>query len=59
MTYKLESGPPGMTVTPQGMLRWPVPATFADKTADVIVSVKDGSGQEIFHTFALSVGDGK
>jgi hypothetical protein len=32
-----------------------VPADFADAEADVILSVADASGQEIFHTFKIAV----
>jgi hypothetical protein len=56
---KLESGPPGMTLTPQGLLRWTVPAKHADRETSVIISVRDSGGQEIFHTFTLALRDGK
>jgi hypothetical protein len=35
-----------------------VPAEFADGRADVVLAVKDGSGQELFHNFRLSVAQG-
>jgi hypothetical protein len=54
-TFKLESGPPGMTATARGLLRWDVPADFADKEAAVIVSVRDADGQQVFHSFTLAV----
>lgn len=57
LTFKLESGPTGMTVTPQGQLSWPVPADFAEKEADVIVTARAAGGQEAFHTFTVSVQD--
>jgi hypothetical protein len=50
---KLDSGPDGMTVTPAGLIEWPVPADFAGKTATVIVSVADASEQEMFKTFTI------
>jgi hypothetical protein len=53
--YKLESGPPGMTVSAAGVLTWTVPADLADKSADVILTVSDSTGQEVFHTFSLAV----
>jgi hypothetical protein len=55
VTYKLESGPDGMAVAPDGKLTWDVPADYAKKEADVIVSVRDKEGQEKFHTFTLSL----
>lgn len=52
---RLESGPPGMSVSPAGALRWDVPADFAGGEVDVLVGVGDRSGQEVFHTFTLEV----
>jgi hypothetical protein len=51
--YKLESGPPGMKVAADGKLTWSVPKDFADNEVDVILTVGDASGQEIFHTFKI------
>jgi hypothetical protein len=51
---KLESGPAGMKLA-DGKLTWAVPADFADAEADVILSVGDAGGQEIFHTFKIAV----
>ena len=56
ITYKLDAGPKGMSISPAGLLRWQVPADFAEQEADVIVSVGDKTGQEVFHTFKLAVG---
>jgi hypothetical protein len=50
---KLESGPDGMRVTPDGRLTWAVPADYAEKETHVILGVSDASGQETFHTFKL------
>ena len=52
---KLESGPAGMKVTPEGRLTWPVPKEFAGTEAEVLLSVSDASGKETFHSFKLSV----
>src|SRR5207248_9926601 len=53
--YKLDSAPKGMTVSSAGLVRWKVPADLADKDADVILSVSDTSGQEIFQTFKVNI----
>jgi hypothetical protein len=55
--YKLESGPDGMKLGPDGKLTWPVPAHLTEAEVDVIVTVSDASGQEIFHTFKIIVQD--
>ena len=51
---RLDSGPKGMTVSPTGVVTWAVPA---DVTGDqeVILLVKDKSGQEAFHNFTVRV----
>jgi hypothetical protein len=52
---KLDAGPEGMKVTPDGKLTWNVPATFAGNEVDVILTVSDASGQEVFHTFRIVI----
>ncbi|HZY83323.1 MAG TPA: hypothetical protein VFE78_00720, partial [Gemmataceae bacterium] len=54
--YKLESGPPGMKVSDAGLVTWAVPAG-ADGEKDVILTVRDRTGQEVFHTFRVAPGD--
>ena len=54
VSFSLDSGPAGMTISKSGLLRWPVPAT-ADGAASVIVSVGDASGQTAYHTFQVAV----
>jgi predicted Zn finger-like uncharacterized protein len=53
----LESGPKGLTVTPAGAVTWDVPNNYSDPEAGVILLVKDQGGQEVFHSFRLSVRD--
>jgi len=55
--YKLESGPDGMKVAADGKLTWKVPAGFAAAEVDVILTVADSSGQEIFQTFKVGRND--
>ena len=55
---KLESGPDGMKFA-DGKLTWDVPKDQDGKLVDVILSVADASGQEVFHTFTLDVGAGR
>ncbi len=54
LTYKLDSGPKGMVVSADGVVTWAVPADAA-ASPDVILTVKDKTGQEVFHTFAVQV----
>lgn len=46
-----------MQLTPGGKLTWNVPKDCADKEFDVIVSVSDASGQEVFHSFKIGIVD--
>jgi hypothetical protein len=55
VTYELSSGPEGMKISETGLLTWPVPKSLADSRQAVIVSVKDMSGQEAFHTFTITL----
>jgi hypothetical protein len=52
--YKLESGPAGMALDGNGRLTWRVPA---GTEGDVLIGVRDQSGQEVFHTFKVEVID--
>jgi len=50
----LDSGPKGMTLSPEGTITWAVPADATGEQA-VVLTVKDKSGEEVFHTFTLKV----
>ena len=52
--YRVESGPDGMKVA-GGVVAWKVPANFQEGPADVIMTISDAAGQEVFHTFKLTV----
>lgn len=53
--FALESGPPGMTLSSEGLLNWAVPVDFQPGDTAVIVKVVDKSQQELFHSFQLQV----
>jgi hypothetical protein len=55
VTFKLDAGPKGMAVSAAGVVTWAVPATAAAGDQDVILTVRDKAGQEVFHTFAVRV----
>jgi uncharacterized protein (TIGR03067 family) len=56
--YRLESGPPGMAVSPAGLVSWQVPAdATVGGEVTVLLTVADAAGQEVFHTFKLVVAD--
>jgi hypothetical protein len=54
IAFQLESGPPGMTVTANGLLTWQPPVDLAPSMAVVTVRVEGGKGKLIRHQFALS-----
>jgi serine protease Do len=47
-------GPAGMTISQTGRISWSVPAG-AEKENAVVVTIKDATGQEVFHTFNVIV----
>jgi hypothetical protein len=51
--FRLESGPPGMTVSTTGLVRWPVPADYDGARAEAILVLTDSKGNEKFHTLVL------
>ena len=53
--YKLESGPAGMKVGSDGRVTWAVPKDFDQAEADVLLTVSDATGQEVFHSFRMTV----
>jgi hypothetical protein len=53
--YKLDSGPAGMKLSPDGRLTWTVPGDWSTKENDVIITLSDSSGQEVFHTFKIAL----
>ncbi|HEV3261470.1 MAG TPA: serine/threonine-protein kinase [Gemmataceae bacterium] len=58
VVYQLESGPEGMSLSPNGELRWKVPAGQEGTTAKVVVTVGDASGKEVIHAFQIAVQGG-
>ncbi|MBS0211413.1 MAG: hypothetical protein JSS27_20930 [Planctomycetes bacterium] len=50
-TARLDSGPDGMALSADGKLTWNVPADFADRRIDVIISIENKSGQAVFERF--------
>jgi hypothetical protein len=55
--YRLDSGPEGMKVTPEGQLTWAVPAGFAEAQVEVSLTIFDPAGREVCHSFRLAVVD--
>ena len=53
VTFELDSGPKGMTVSKTGTLTWDVPADPSE--AAVIVAITDGNKQKLYHSFTIRV----
>jgi hypothetical protein len=53
--FRLDSGPRGLEVSPTGLVRWPVLAEGKETETEVILTVSDSAGQEVFHTFTIRV----
>jgi hypothetical protein len=52
VTFKLESGPAGMWISPEGLVTW-LPAPSAAPRSRVIVSARDRAGLEVYHDFTI------
>jgi hypothetical protein len=52
---KLESGPEGLNVTPDGRVTWNVPAVPAEPEVEVLITISDASGQETQHRFTVQI----
>jgi serine protease Do len=55
LKYELSSAPEGMTISQEGRLRWNVPTEIEEEEVTPIITIKDNSGAEIFHTFSMRV----
>jgi hypothetical protein len=44
-----------MEVTPKGLVTWWPPASDSAREEAIVLSLRDATGQEIFHTFKISV----
>ncbi|PHR96225.1 MAG: hypothetical protein COA78_29005 [Blastopirellula sp.] len=53
--FSLESAPEGMKMSSTGKISWKVPADIEESTQNIIVSVKDLSGQTAFHAFKIAI----
>jgi len=50
----LESGPEGMRLKKR-KLAWKIPTTHKPGPASVMMTLRDASGQEVFHSFNIQV----
>ncbi len=55
LKYSIKKGPQGMSVDSTGLVKWNVPPEYKGK-AQIIVSVTDGHGGEVLHTFDIDIG---
>ncbi len=55
--YKLEAGPEGMALAPDGRLEWPVPKDFQPPDTPVLLRIVDAGGREELHSFVIRVRD--
>jgi hypothetical protein len=53
--YKVEAGPPGLTVSPTGLVTWKPTERPIGGTVNVILSITDASGQDVPHSFDIAV----
>jgi serine/threonine protein kinase len=54
LTFQLQGGPKGMTISDKGELRWDVPAGLTG-ASDVIVNVSNRAGKSVVQSFEIEV----
>jgi hypothetical protein len=55
VAFKLTAGPEGMAISDDGRLTWRVPADLEHKTFRIVVTVRDRTGREVYHSFDLKI----
>ena len=53
VTYNLQSGPGGMTLSKDGLVQWAPKAGAGDAAVNVIILIADASGKNVIHQFNL------
>lgn len=54
-SYRLETSPPGMTISPAGLITWKVPRDLQEKEVSIVVSITDDSRRPRSHSFTLTL----
>jgi hypothetical protein len=55
VSYSLISGPPDLSVAPDGRLFWAVPGSFHGEDVTALILVRDGGGQERTHELRIRI----
>lgn len=55
VTYKLDKGPEGMTLTPSGQLTWTLTTKYQDQVVDVLINATNEEGKNTQHAFSIPV----
>jgi hypothetical protein len=53
--FSIKNGPPGMTISPEGVLVWELPKSYPTEKVSVKVVVSDTSKKEISHSFIVNI----
>jgi hypothetical protein len=59
LSYKLESAPPGMTISKEGVISWDTAGIALPLTATAKVVIDDGFGGKAYQSFRLQIEKGK
>ena len=51
----LEDGPEGAKLFKKNQIKWTVPAGYADDWARFLVSIENGAGEELLHSFEVAI----
>ncbi|MCM3878039.1 MAG: serine protease [Thermoanaerobaculia bacterium] len=58
ISYVLEFGPPGMSVSPSGLVKWNVPQRGSpglSREVSAVITLRSASGKQVFHNLRISV----
>jgi hypothetical protein len=53
--FTLADGPAGLTLKPDGLIEWNVPNRRSDFEETAVITIKDASGQSLFHRLKIQV----
>lgn len=54
LEFELRSGPEGMEVSNDGVVKWDVPANFTERTVSVFVGIRNSADKSIVESFTLT-----
>lgn len=57
LTFKIELGPDGASISADGLLQWSSPAKVSQPRVEFVIGIKDATGKTITHAFLLDASE--